>query len=162
MKKIIQLISIATFATGILGLATQAQANTTTSASKAKPPKASKAIATPVATDPDEAEPNVQLSKSFEYKCELGNTLTMYTNADDQQHVGMRWKHRIYRMTRMETSTGANRFENTKAGFVFIGIPAKGLLLDSRRGQQLANECKTTDPTLADALNVSDAPVQTN
>jgi hypothetical protein len=162
MKKIIQLISIATLATGILGLATQAQANTTTSTSKAKSTKTSKAIATPAVTDPDEAEPNVQLSKSFEYKCELGNTLTMYTNADDQQHVGMRWKHRIYRMTRMETSTGANRFENTKAGFVFIGIPAKGLLLDSRRGQQLANECKTTDPTLAEALNVSDAPVQTN
>jgi hypothetical protein len=161
MKKIIQLISITTIAAGIFGLATQAQANTTTT-SKAKSTKTSKAVPTPAVADADEAEPNVQLSKSFEYKCELGNSLTMYTNADDQQHVGMRWKHRIYRMTRMETSTGANRFENTKAGFVFIGIPAKGLLLDSRRGQQLANECKTTDPTLADALNVSDTQVLTN
>jgi hypothetical protein len=156
MKKFIQLISIATLATSILAIATQAQANPTPT--KTKSTKATKA-ATPAVVDEDEAEPNVQMSKSFEYKCELGNTLTMYTNVDDQQHVGMRWKHRIYRMTRMETSTGANRFENTKAGFVFIGIPAKGLLLDSRRGQQLANECRTTDPTLAEALNVSDAPI---
>ncbi|WP_194074947.1 hypothetical protein [Undibacterium parvum] len=156
MKKLIQLISIATLATSILAIATQAQANPTPT--KTKSTKTTKA-ATPAVVDEDEAEPNVQMSKSFEYKCELGNTLTMYTNVDDQQHVGMRWKHRIYRMTRMETSTGANRFENTKAGFVFIGIPAKGLLLDSRRGQQLANECKTTDPTLAEALNVSDAPI---
>lgn len=156
MKKLIQLISMAALTTSILAVTTPAQANPTPT--KTKSIKATKAAA-PAVLDEDEAEPNVQLSKSFEYKCELGNTLTMYTNADDQQHVGMRWKHRIYRMTRMETSTGANRFENTKAGFVFIGIPAKGLLLDSRRGQQLANECRTTDPTLAEALNVSDAPI---
>jgi len=103
------------------------------------------------AKDEDEAEPDVQSSKNAEYKCELGNSITMYTNPDDPQHMAMRWKKHLYRLTRVETTTGASRFENTKAGLVWIGIPAKSLLLDSRRGQQLANECTTTEPVLADA-----------
>lgn len=105
------------------------------------------------ASKEDEPEPDVQLSKSFEYKCELGNSLTMYTNADDQEHVAMRWQKHLYKMTKVDTTTGAVRFENTKAGFVWIGIPAKGLLLDSHKGQQLANECKTDTPALAEVDN---------
>ena len=114
----------------------------------------------PVVTDEDDAEPNVQQSNSFDYKCELGNFLTIYTNAEDDQHVALRWKKRLYRMTRIETSTGANRFENRKAGFVFIGIPAKGLLLDSHKGKQLANECKTTEPSLIEAKVSDDTKIQ--
>lgn len=103
----------------------------------------------------EEAEPDIRLSKNVEYKCELGNSLTMYNNADDDQHLAMRWKKRLYRMTRVETTTGAHRFENSKAGFIWIGIPAKGLLLDSHKGQQLANECKTSEPVLAEGASES-------
>ena len=39
-------------------------------------------------------------------------------------------------------------------GIVWIGIPAKGILLDSRKGQQLANECKS-----AEQLKPSTTPV---
>lgn len=46
-------------------------------------------------------------------------------------------------MDRVDTSTGANRFENRKIGLVWIDIPTKGILLDSKRGKQLANECKS-------------------
>lgn len=159
MKKIFQLISVATLATGILALPVQVQASNTTSKTKAVT-KANKIAATPQVVDEDDVEPNIQQSNAFEYKCELGNSLTLYTNTDDNQHVAMRWKKRLYRMTRIETSTGANRFENHKAGFVFIGIPAKGLLLDSRKAQQLANECKTPEATLAAAQTVSETPAQ--
>ncbi|MBI3285962.1 MAG: hypothetical protein HYZ65_14095 [Burkholderiales bacterium] len=121
--------------------------------SKAKLSKSNKsaAPASPVVKDEDEAEPDIQQSKNAEYKCELGNSLTMYSTAEDQQHMAMRWKKRLYRLTRVETTTGAQRFENHKAGFIWIGIPAKGLLLDSHKGQQLANECKTAEPVLAGA-----------
>lgn len=112
-----------------------------------------------VAKDEDEAEPDIHLSKNFDYQCELGNSITMYTNQDDPQHMAMRWKKRLYRLTRVETTTGASRFENPKAGFVWIGIPAKGLLLDSHKGQQLANECKTAEPVLAE-VNAAEAATQ--
>ncbi|WP_423708168.1 hypothetical protein [Undibacterium sp. WLX3042] len=122
--------------------------------------KASK-TSTHAAKDEEEAEPDVQLHASTDYKCELGNSLTMYSNADDPQHIAMRWKKRLYRLSRVETTTGANRFENSKAGFVWIGIPAKGLLLDSRKGLQLANECKTQQQVLAESSANADTAVQT-
>ncbi|MDO8702376.1 MAG: hypothetical protein Q7J77_08125 [Undibacterium sp.] len=155
MKKIIKIISLVTLMSGIFGLPLLVHASTTVSKTKSTA-KTNKVVPAPQVIDEDDAEPNVKQSKNFDYKCELGNSLTMYTNAEDNQHVAMRWKNRIYRMTRIETSTGANRFENRKAGFIFIGIPAKGLLLDSHKGKQLANECKTTEPVLAEAETLID------
>jgi membrane-bound inhibitor of C-type lysozyme len=153
MKKIFQIVSLVTLTTGLLCLSGFVQANQ--SATKtSKPAPATKTVVE------DEAEPNVEQSKNFEYKCELGNSLTMYTNSGDQQHIAMRWKKRLYRMTRVSTSTGAHRFENQKAGFVFISIPAKGLLLDSHKGQQLANECTTPQPLMAEAQGILDVEVQ--
>lgn len=113
------------------------------------------------ASDDDEKEPDVLQNRVSEYKCELGNSLTMYSNNDDDNHLAMRWKKRIYRLTRVETSTGAHRFENQKAGFVWIGIPTKALLLDSIRGHQLANECKTAESQIADAQNANELTVKT-
>ncbi|MFZ6862580.1 hypothetical protein ACO0K7_08100 [Undibacterium sp. Ji67W] len=119
--------------------------------------KTKKAAPAPVEQDPDEIEPDVKEDKNYEYTCELGNSLTMYTHGDNIDNIAMRWKKRLYVLHRVDTTTGAYRFENTKAGFVWIGIPAKGLLLDSRKGQQLANECHSTVPMVADATS-TDAP----
>ena len=77
--------------------------------------------------------------------CELGNKVTLYRNANDSEHMALRWNQRVHQMTRVSTSTGADRFENSKFGLVWIGIPAKGMLLDAKRGQQLANECKDAE-----------------
>ena len=79
---------------------------------------------------------------AIEYKCELGNTLTIFRNDGDDNYIALRWHKVLTRMKRVSTTTGAHRFENKRSGLVWIGIPAKGLLLDSRKGQQLANECK--------------------
>lgn len=98
----------------------------------------------PVANiDEDDSIPDINESTTYEYRCEMNDVLNIYTNADDNNHIALHWKNRLYRLHRIMTTTGANRFENTKAGLVWIGIPTKGMLLDSRRGQQLANECKT-------------------
>lgn len=100
--------------------------------------------------DEDEQEPDLKGSSSIEYACELGSKLTIYQNAGDEQHIALHWKKRLHRLTRVDTTTGANRFENRKFGLVWIDIPAKGILLDSRKGQQLANECKNSAQLVAD------------
>lgn len=100
--------------------------------------------------DEDEQEPDVKGSTAIEYSCELGNKLTIYQNAGDEQHIALHWKKRLHRLTRVDTTTGANRFENRKFGLLWIGIPAKGMLLDSKKGQQLANECKNSTQLVAD------------
>ncbi|RZJ82796.1 MAG: hypothetical protein EOO64_07270, partial [Massilia sp.] len=77
-----------------------------------------------------------------EFDCELGNKVTIYKNEGADGHIALRWKKRLHRLTRVGTTTGAQRFENPHWGLIWIGIPAKGILLDSKLNRQLANECK--------------------
>ncbi|MEO6919591.1 MAG: hypothetical protein ABI171_11365 [Collimonas sp.] len=128
-------------------VAPQVQAQTSTTAKKTtkKAVKKPAAKAAPAEVDDgeDEGTPDVKTAVSVDYKCELGNSLTIYTNADDDKHIALRWGKTLHRLTRVPTTTGANRFENRKYGLLWIGIPAKGILLDSKSGHQLANECKS-------------------
>jgi hypothetical protein len=93
----------------------------------------------------DEKEPDVAGLQATAFDCELGNKLTIYSRADDDQQIDLRWNKRLHHMTRIPTTTGAHRFENVQSGLVWIGIPAKGMLLDSKKGQQLANECRSPE-----------------
>lgn len=97
-----------------------------------------------VAASGDEPEPDVTGLVATDYNCELGNKITLHESATDQDHVALRWNKRLTQLTRVSTTTGAKRYENQKQGLVWIGIPAKGMLLDSKKGQQLANECKSS------------------
>lgn len=100
--------------------------------------------------DEDLGEANIEGSIVNNFNCELGNKITTYYNASDDKHIAIRWKDKVHRMRRIGTSTGANRFENRKIGLVWIHIPSKAMLLDSRKGLQLANECR--DPEQAKAF----------
>lgn len=95
-----------------------------------------------------DGEPSVAEHKATDYACELGNKITIYSHADDSNSIALRWKNRLHRLTREATTTGAQRFENKLAGLIWIGIPAKGMLLDSKVNRQLANECKTSEQAL--------------
>ena len=96
-------------------------------------------------TDEEDREPDTTGSTDLDYNCALGDKVTIFSNAADDKHIALRWNKRLLRLTRVETTTGANRFENRRQGIVWIGIPAKGILLDSKKGQQLANECKSVE-----------------
>lgn len=97
------------------------------------------------AASENEKEADITGLQPTDYRCELGNKLTIYQNANDDQKIALRWNKHLHPMTRVNTTTGANRFEDAKKGLVWIGIPAKGMLLDSKKGQQLANECKSAE-----------------
>ena len=100
--------------------------------------------------DEDLGEANIEGSTVTHFNCELGNKITTYTNAGDDKYMAIRWKDKVHRLRRIGTSTGANRFENRKDALVWINIPTKAMLLDSKKGQQLANECR--DPEQAKAF----------
>ncbi|WP_296945254.1 hypothetical protein [uncultured Massilia sp.] len=105
----------------------------------------------------DEPEPDITDTTVAEYSCELNNKVTIYTNDKDDGHIALRWKNRLHRLDRVGTTTGALRFENPKFGLIWIGIPSKGILLDSKLNRQLANECKKPElPTAQMAV----APVE--
>lgn len=128
-------------------LAAEAAKKPAKAASK-KPGKKAKAAAAVtaaavVAANPLEVdEPDITDNKTTDYDCELGNKITIYTNDNDAAHIALRWKNRLHRLARIGTTTGALRFENPHYGLIWIGIPSKGILLDSKLNRQLANECK--------------------
>jgi len=175
MKKHLTLIALlgALFATAGI-TAAHAETDTKPAAKKKvvkKTPakKAAAAAAAPAAKMPfssdaedDDSEPELGGTLSADFQCEMGHKLTIWKNEADDKHIAIRWDKRIHRLTRVETTTGANRFENRKMGLVWIGIPAKGLLLDSKKGQQLANECKNAEQIkaaeAAPAATVAAAP----
>lgn len=93
----------------------------------------------------DATEADVASSIVTEYGCANGQKITVFRNPDDPSNVALRWGNRISRMKRVETTSGAERLEHEKRGLVFIGIPAKAMLLDAKKGRQLANECKSPE-----------------
>ncbi|HEX7644767.1 MAG TPA: hypothetical protein VF472_21405 [Burkholderiaceae bacterium] len=123
-------------------------ASNTAAAGTPKSKKASrKAVkkAPAAGAEEDEPEPDVSTSAVYEYQCELGAKLTVFQNKDDSDHVALKWGKRVHRLTRIPTTTGADRFENKHYGLVWIAIPAKGILLDSKTGHELTNECHTPE-----------------
>lgn len=148
------------FAAGAIAFAASALCAAPASAAEKKPAKAAKAktskshpkaAAVAPEAEPTEAEPDITDTVTTEFNCELGNKVTIFQNEKDEEHIALRWKKRLHRLTRIGTTTGAKRFENTTFGLIWIGIPSKGMLLDSRLNRQLANECQTAEqahPTL--------------
>lgn len=152
MKNCLSILMAAALAFGSnLALAQQAAsapAKPTKKEQVKKKAQAKPAAAQASGADDDGKEPDTAGSVSTDFNCELGNKLTIYRNDGDDRHIALRWKQRLHRMTRVDTSTGAHRFENRKFGLVWIGIPTKGMLLDSKQGRQLANECKDQQQAL--------------
>lgn len=97
----------------------------------------------------DSKTPDITGSDVTEFICDHGQKITLYRNPGDEKFIAMRWQKHIMRMRSVATSTGAERFENRRHGMLWIGIPAKSMLLDSKKGQQLANECRTVEQTNA-------------
>jgi hypothetical protein len=127
----------------------QAGAQTVAAASKKeaskKPVKkvAKKAPAKTSASTDDDKQPDIAGFSGTNFNCELGNKITVYEKASDNDQIKLRWNKRVHELKRVATTTGANRFEDKEAGLVWIHIPAKAMLLDSKKGQQLANECRS-------------------
>lgn len=116
--------------------------STSGSSEQRKKPAAKKKASTKVA--PAKA-PELHGMHATPYDCDLGDKVTIFRKPDDDGEIALQWKRSTHELTRMQTTTGADRFENAAAGWVWIGIPAKGMLLDSKKGRQLANECRSEE-----------------
>lgn len=91
----------------------------------------------------DNAADDMEGAIGMQYNCELGKKVTVFHKPYESNSITLQWNNKRHVLTREATTTGAHRFEDKKAGLVWINIPAKSILLDSKQGRQLANECKT-------------------
>jgi len=74
-------------------------------------------------------------------QCEQGQQVTLTPMSGHEGHFRLEYKKASYDVVPEETTTGAVRLEDKKAGIVWIQIPAKSMLLNSKRGQRMVDEC---------------------
>ncbi|HZX31530.1 MAG TPA: hypothetical protein VFF03_09275 [Rhodocyclaceae bacterium] len=78
------------------------------------------------------------------YHCELGVDIRVNRETQDKvtRRVQIGWNGSRYWLERDPSYSGLPRYEDAKNGLVWIDLPWKGLLLDSRSNKPLANECR--------------------
>ncbi|MGH1358982.1 MAG: hypothetical protein ACRBC3_09490 [Burkholderiaceae bacterium] len=80
--------------------------------------------------------------KAGTYNCELNRKVIVRQVSEGQDQAVLQWRKRRYQMKAVQTATGALRLENKASGLTWITIVGKSMLLDTKRGRQLANECR--------------------
>lgn len=73
--------------------------------------------------------------------CEFKQVISLKALADKPGHFELTHKKAKYLLVPQETTTGAVRLEDTKAGIVWIQIPAKSMMLNTKLGQRVVDNC---------------------
>ncbi|GMV03512.1 MAG: hypothetical protein AMXMBFR52_31670 [Burkholderiales bacterium] len=77
------------------------------------------------------------------YRCELNRSVNVREVSADLSSAVVQFDKKEYRMQAVGARSGALRYEDPKSGLVWLVISTKSMLLDTKHGRQLANECKT-------------------
>lgn len=79
--------------------------------------------------------------------CELGNSVTVTPDPQLASRFIVQMKKFTYYMTPVETTTGAVRLEDAQAGAMWLQLPHKSMLMNSKLGQRMADECQSDHQT---------------
>jgi hypothetical protein len=115
-----------------------------------------RAKAAPVAAAPEApltegqltAANNVYTGKS---DCEFNTVVELTPMEGKPGHFKLTHGKKTYDVVPEETTTGAVRLEDKKAGVVWIQIPAKSMLMNSKAGQRIADACMNERQRVATA-----------
>ena len=73
--------------------------------------------------------------------CEYGLRMSIAGDHRKDSVIELIWQGYVYKMKRVATSTGVNRFEHPQSGLIWISIPSKAMLLDGQEGSPVVSEC---------------------
>jgi len=82
-------------------------------------------------------------------QCEMNQHVSLQPIDGKPGYFKLGFKNVSYTMTPEETTTGAVRLEDKKAGVVWVQIPAKSMLLNSKAGQRMVDGCKQSAQRVA-------------
>ena len=74
--------------------------------------------------------------------CEPDQPVILGGDVVSDNHIEQDWRGRSYRMQRVGTTTGAQRFEDPVSRLIWISIPSKSMLLDGGKGEPIVSDCK--------------------
>jgi hypothetical protein len=73
--------------------------------------------------------------------CEFNQKVTLTPVDGTPGHFKLGYKKASYTLVPQETTTGAVRLEDRRAGIVWLQIPAKSMLMNARLGQRMVDNC---------------------
>ena len=75
--------------------------------------------------------------------CELGNSVTVTPDPQAHGSFFIQLRQHRYHMTPVVSATGAIRLEDAQAGAMWLQLPHKSMLMNSKLGQRMADECQS-------------------
>jgi hypothetical protein len=116
----------------------------------------------PVVLDPALSPQQMAIAQLIEVgvvPCDAGTSVTLTAVPQAPGYFDVQVKHLKYRMSPVETSTGAIRLEDRKAGAVWLQLANKSMLMNQKLGQRLADSCLSSSQVLvAQALAIAPLP----
>jgi len=73
--------------------------------------------------------------------CEFNQTVSVLPISGQPGHFKLTYKQASYTVVPEETTSGAIRLEDKKAGIVWLQIPSKSMLMNARAGQRMVDGC---------------------
>lgn len=74
-------------------------------------------------------------------QCEFNQKVNLTPHPDKPGRFRLQFGKMVYNMVPEPTTTGAVRLEDKKAGVVWLQIPAKSMLMNSKVGQRMVDSC---------------------
>ena len=81
--------------------------------------------------------------------CEANQQVTLAAVPGQAGHFTLKHKKTTVKLVTQETTSGAVRLEDPKSGLVWIQIPAKSMLINTKLGRRVADVCITPEQALA-------------
>jgi len=110
----------------------------TKSKAKKKAPPAAAEAAQPISATQLEIAARVLTGNA---DCEFNQQVSVHAIEGKPGHFKVGFKKASYTMVPQETTTGAVRLEDKKAGVIWLQIPAKSMLMNSKIGQRMVDSC---------------------
>jgi hypothetical protein len=88
--------------------------------------------------------------------CELGNSVNVTADAQNPGHFHVQMQKHTYHMSPVVSATGAIRLEDSQAGAMWLQLSNKSMLMNSKLGQRMADECQSPDQmAVAEAMKLA-------
>ena len=116
-----------------------ALANDPAKPAPAKPAAAAAAATLALTPGQMDAAQRVMTGKA---NCEFGEQIDVSAVDGKPGHFQLKHKAATYNLVPEETTTGAVRLEDKRAGIVWLQIPSKSMLMNAKIGQRVADNCQ--------------------
>lgn len=102
---------------------------------------AAAAAATTLALASDEQRHAYSLAHLGEYQCEFKRMIRVLAHPRQEGYVDLHFDKQVVTARPVLSSTGAVRLEDVKGRYLMVQIAFKSMLMDTKLGQRVADEC---------------------